>query len=202
MTEQIQDNIEDLRSDNTKVRVTQFNRDEYMREYYVINKDKIKKQQSAYAREYYKRNREKAAQRYKDNLTKIKDYQKQYQKANRQRFKTQYNERYKNDELFRVKAKLRASVCHSFKRIKLQKITYTEKLLGCTWQQAKEHLESLFLPGMTWENHGKWHIDHKIPIKTAATAEEVAKLCHISNLQPLWALDNLLKGCSIDYSAE
>lgn len=193
MTEQIQDKVGEYCSEK-KQRLKEYNR-----LYHASNKEKNKKQRSDYAREYYKRNKIKASKRYQNNITKIKVYQKQYQKANRQKFKEQYNKSYKNDELFRAKAKLRASVCHSFKRIKLQKITHTEKLLGCSWQQAKEHLESLFQPGMTWGNHGEWHIDHIIPIATATTAEDVAKLCHISNLQPLWAVDNLLKGCKVDY---
>ena len=58
------------------------------------------------------------------------------------------------------------------------------------------HLESKFTDGMSWDNHTThgWHIDHIIPLSSAKTLEEVEKLCHFSNLQPLWAIDNLLKG--------
>ena len=47
---------------------------------------------------------------------------------------------------------------------------------------------------MSWENHGEWHIDHKKPLASAKTEEELKKLCHYTNLQPLWALDNIRKG--------
>lgn len=47
---------------------------------------------------------------------------------------------------------------------------------------------------MTWDNYGKWHIDHIVPLVSAKTEEEMYKLCHYTNLQPLWALDNIKKG--------
>jgi len=52
---------------------------------------------------------------------------------------------------------------------------------------------------MNWKNHGKfgWHIDHIIPLSSAKTDEEVFKLCHYKNLQPLWAFENLSKGDKI-----
>ena len=50
---------------------------------------------------------------------------------------------------------------------------------------------------MNWDNHGEWHIDHKIPLSSAKTEKELIGLCHYTNLQPLWALDNLKKGNKI-----
>jgi hypothetical protein len=47
---------------------------------------------------------------------------------------------------------------------------------------------------MTWDNQGKWHIDHIIPLSSGNTEEEIIKLCHYTNLQPLWAIDNMKKG--------
>ena len=76
---------------------------------------------------------------------------------------------------------------------------YTKKsrayeILGAEWDFVKNYIESMFKEGMTWENHGEWHIDHIIPISSGKTEDEVIKLCHYSNLQPLWAEENLLKG--------
>ena len=67
--------------------------------------------------------------------------------------------------------------------------------LGCTIQELKVHLEKLFKPGMTWENYGEWHIDHKYPLSKAdlTDREQLLKVCHYTNLQPLWKLDNLKK---------
>jgi len=59
---------------------------------------------------------------------------------------------------------------------------------------CKTYLEKKFVSGMTWENHGDWHIDHVIPLASAINEQEMLKLCHYTNLQPLWAKDNLSKG--------
>lgn len=70
--------------------------------------------------------------------------------------------------------------------------------LGCTIPELKAYLESKFQPGMTWENYSfkGWHIDHVVPLSRfdLTKLEEVKKACHYSNLQPLWAEDNLSKG--------
>ena len=72
-------------------------------------------------------------------------------------------------------------------------------VLGCSPEYLKEHLEKQFSQGMSWDNYGfyGWHIDHKIPLSSAKTEEEVYQLCHYTNLQPLWAKDNLSKGGKI-----
>jgi hypothetical protein len=56
------------------------------------------------------------------------------------------------------------------------------------------HLQSNFKEGMTLENHGEWHIDHIKPCALATSPEELAALFHYTNLQPLWASENLSKG--------
>jgi hypothetical protein len=70
----------------------------------------------------------------------------------------------------------------------------TFKWIGCSPEELKAHLESLFTEGMTWENYGKdgWHVDHIRPI-CSFTAEEWEQVNHYTNLQPLWAEDNLAK---------
>jgi len=64
-------------------------------------------------------------------------------------------------------------------------------------EQLKEHLEKQFDENMTWDNYGEWHIDHIIPLSSANTEEEMYKLCHYTNLQPLWAIDNIIKANTI-----
>jgi hypothetical protein len=71
-------------------------------------------------------------------------------------------------------------------------------LVGCSLEELQSHLENKFLPGMSWENHGKkgWHIDHIRPLSSFdLTKEEDQKSAlHYTNLQPLWWKDNLIKG--------
>lgn len=70
--------------------------------------------------------------------------------------------------------------------------------LGYTLDELKQHLEARFLPGMTWENYGQWHIDHKKPCALFDLSKPVdfAKCWALENLQPLWAEDNIKKGAS------
>ena len=79
----------------------------------------------------------------------------------------------------------------------LRKNNKTFEIIGCTPFELQKHLEEQFIDGMTWENYGQWHIDHIIPLSTANIEEEIYKLCYYTNLQPLWAIDNLKKGNKI-----
>jgi len=69
-------------------------------------------------------------------------------------------------------------------------------LLGCTPGELREHIERQFKPGMSWENRGQWHVDHRRPLAwfDMRDPEQRRQACHYTNLQPLWALDNLSKG--------
>lgn len=65
--------------------------------------------------------------------------------------------------------------------------------IGCSQEELIKHFESKFTEGMNWENQGEWHIDHIKPMDSATCEEDMYKLCHYTNLQPLWALDNIKK---------
>ena len=73
----------------------------------------------------------------------------------------------------------------------------TFEIIGCDGLFLKTHLESLFTSNMCWENYGEWHVDHIIPLSSSKNLNEFYKLCHYTNLQPLWAHDNLKKGSKI-----
>lgn len=79
-------------------------------------------------------------------------------------------------------------------------------LLGCTLEFLKTWLESKFKPGMTWENHGRfgWHIDHIRPCSSfdLSKPDEQAVCFHYTNLQPLWAYENLSKSDKVITSAK
>lgn len=74
----------------------------------------------------------------------------------------------------------------------------TFDIVGCSPEFLKEYLEKQFTEGMSWELMGHHiHIDHITPLSSASTEEELYKLCHYTNLQPLWAQENLSKGNKI-----
>lgn len=73
----------------------------------------------------------------------------------------------------------------------------SSKSIGCNADQLKAHLQSTFKEGMHWNNYGAWHVDHIIPLASARTVEELVRLNHWTNLQALWAEDNMKKGSTI-----
>jgi hypothetical protein len=95
--------------------------------------------------------------------------------------------------LYRFRKKISTNIRNSIVRQGYSKKSSACQILGDEWEVVYEYFNNLFLEGMSWENHGEWHIDHIIPISTAKSEEEIIKLSHYTNLQPLWAEDNLLK---------
>lgn len=108
-----------------------------------------------------------------------------------------YKQRYKEDSLFRIRKTLRNRTYEAISQKSFYKNSNLSQYLGCSVEFLKQHLESQFWPEMSWNNYGfgedKWHIDHIVPISSANTVEELYKLCHFTNLQPLWQPDNLKK---------
>ena len=109
---------------------------------------------------------------------------------NRSKYTLEYR---KNNIQSYISYKLNIKLLSAFKRN--SKKSSVPDLIGCSIKEAKEYIESKFLPGMSWDNWTKtgWHIDHIVPcIKFDLTKEEEQKRCfHYTNLQPLWAKDNL-----------
>jgi hypothetical protein len=136
-----------------------------------------------------------------------KEYNKQYHLDNKEKIKQYYlnnkekrnkteKERKKNDPLYKLRGSLRVRICGAVKAKGWIKNNSTQDILGCDYEIVRKHLEIQFIDGMCWDNHGiyGWHIDHITPLAKAETQEELYKLCHYTNLQPLWAADNLSKG--------
>jgi hypothetical protein len=111
------------------------------------------------------------------------------------------NKRYKEDLIYRLKKCLRIRVRMALKAKKWRRDNTLYKYLGCSLDQLKQHLEAQFTEGMTWENYGfgenKWTIDHVIPLSSAQNLEDMYKLCHFNNLQPLWYIENIRKSNNI-----
>jgi len=159
-----------------------------VKNYKEDNKEKLKENSKA----YYQENKDLLKQRTKKYREENKDYYTNYM--------NNYNkERKKNDEIFKFKHNIRCNILSSFKRgkNKFNKNTKTEDILGCTIDEFTNYIQSKFTKGMSLDNQGEWHLDHIIPLATANTEEDVIKLCHYTNFQPLWAYDNLSKGDKI-----
>jgi hypothetical protein len=91
----------------------------------------------------------------------------------------------------------RTLISGSFYRKGYTKKSRTYQILGCTFEEFKLHIEKQFTIGMNWENKGKWHLDHIYPISLAKDEEELIRLNHYTNFQPMWAIDNIKKSNKI-----
>jgi len=171
------------------------------KKYYADNREAI----LAYYREQRAANPEKKAEsdrQYRDaNREKINIRQAAYQRENWERIKGYQREywkrRAKQDPMCALKFLVRRRVLFAFSNHGYPKDSNTSEMLGCDYATLKHHLESQFTPGMTWANRGEWHVDHRIPLASARNESELIGLCHYTNLQPLWAKDNLSKGAKM-----
>lgn len=129
-----------------------------------------------------------------ENKDKVKiSRQLSYKKHGKRIAKEKY-EKIKSNPTEYLKVLVRRRIRGILNSKNIKKRLSSESIVGCSYSELKTHLESKFVDGMSWDNQGKWHIDHKIPLSSAKNEEEIYKLCHYSNLQPLWAIDNIKKG--------
>lgn len=164
---------------------------EYLKHYKEVNKEALKVKN----KKYRELNYDKIIKWKETN----KDYFKKYRQDNRLKANKYFKKRRDTDPVFRFKNNIRRLILHSFKRGKknFKKSDKTEVILGCKIEEFISYISLKFTEGMTLENHGNWHLDHIVPLATAKTEEDVIKLNHYTNLQPLWASDNLSKGSKI-----
>jgi hypothetical protein len=133
-----------------------------------------------------------ATKRYRlANPEKAKESRRKYYSRNFKReqsvHKIWHNNQIKTNPVYRCKCSIRSLIKMSIKGKGYNKNSKTQQILGCSFDQFKTYIESKFTKGMTWLNHGEWHIDHIKPLALAQSRGEVIKLCHYDNLQPLWA---------------
>lgn len=104
--------------------------------------------------------------------------------------------RYAESPLIRLRVFVRNSLNKAIRGQRVPRRGRSHEYLGCTWEELKAHLESQFQPGMNWENRGPrgWHIDHREPLANVKTESDLRRICHFSNLQPMWWRDNIVKG--------
>lgn len=169
------------------------------RKHYQENKERILTK----SKDYRNENKEKIAgyrSVYNDENREARSaYNKEHFQQNKERYLRARRERYRRDPSTRIAQSLRARIYAGLKGERKTKATAI--LLGCSFDELKEHIESKFKPGMGWDNYGinGWHIDHIKPCASfnLRNKEEQEECFHYTNLQPLWAEENMSKGASV-----
>lgn len=133
----------------------------------------------------------KVKQLTKHGLSRTKEYLRQ--KARRKYIKDKQNPK-KLMEL-RIKDLIRKSLTSR----KFRKNNKSYEILGCSYDEFRNHIEKQFTNGMNWEKFGEIHIDHIVPLATAKTIDDVIALNHFTNLRPMWAKDNIKKSDNIEF---
>jgi len=161
--------------------------------YYQSNRIQIIENKKKYQRdniEQYQKSQKISREKHKN---KYKDRKRKYD----QNYKSIKNQKrllkYKTDFIYKIECLMRSHIHRALKSRSFIKKNKTTIILGCSYDHFKQHLESLFEPWMTWDNHGLyngadnygWDIDHIIPISSASSEQDLIKLSHYTNLRPL-----------------
>ena len=189
---------------------------EYDRKRYAANRDKLLLRSKAYRAANLEEVRKSDRRRYLSDLTKRRATNQQSAKRNRAKnsarerewrkkntekvrgyYRKSVKKKYAKDDLFKLQQNMRTRISAVLSRSGSSKNCRTMDLVGCTASELRAHIEGKFLPGMTWSNkgHDGWHIDHIVPLSRfdLTDHEQQAAAFHYTNLQPLWAEDNLRK---------
>ena len=183
----------------------------WRKKYYKENQEKILEYAKIYTKEYYKKNKERIKANnklsgyrkkyYQINKVKIKKYSEKHKERRKKYIRIYQREKLRNDPVYRLNSHIRFAIWNSLKGNKNRHSW--EKLVGYDCQELKEHLEKQFRDGMTWENYGKWHLDHILPISlfnvTGIKSKGFKRCWALENLQPMWAKENLSKSNKLFY---
>ncbi len=165
------------------------------KKYHDVRKKNMLEEDKLKYKEYHTKYRE-------ENKISIREKIKEYNIKNRNIISKKYNiyikNRFNNDSLFKLTFNIRTLIRNSFYHNGYTKKSKTQEILGCSFEEFRTYLESNFESWMTWENRGLyngelnygWDIDHKIPLSSTKTEEELIKLNHYTNLQPLCSYVN------------
>ena len=181
------------------------------REYYLNNKEAIiskkdKEKEKEKSSKFYKENKieilKKMSESYFSNSDKFNERGREYYEKNKsnilERQKNQKREKRRLNPKMRTIDNLRRRTNSAIKEKGWTKNSRTREILGIDYCGLISYIESKLTKGMTMDRLGREiHIDHIIPLDSATTEEELVKLCHYTNLQPLWAKDNLTKSNKI-----
>ena len=217
---QKQDRLNNLEKRKEGARLSYYKKREENLQRAKVYYEKTKESKAEYDKRYREQNKLKIAEYKKqwalNNPDKVFEKQKEYRENNSDNLslkKSQYAK--KNRAKINAKASIYVKYrCDTDPLYKLTKNTRkmvsrymlgekskrTQEIVGCTFEELKTYIESQFTEGMSWDNYGidGWHVDHIKPLAVANSQEEIISLNHYTNLQPLWALDNLKKGATFD----
>ncbi len=172
--------------------------------YRAANKEVITERQRLYREKNKDSLREKKKRYREENKEKVRAHKREYYEANKatidEKKRLYVNKRRKEDISFRLRVVLRTRLSNFLRGIG-EKQGSAVKDLGCSIDELRFYLEGKFKDGMNWENYGiqGWHIDHIIPLAYFDLTDRAQFLeaCHYTNLQPLWAKENISKGAQI-----
>ena len=177
---------------------------EMHRKWYVKNKEKkiayLKERNSNLSEDEKLKAKQTNDKYYQDNRDKILAKRKGWTQREevREQIRDYQNEKRKKDVLYALAQNIRGSIGRALKLNKYSKKSRTYKILGCSFDELKVHLEKRFVGEMSWVNRGDWHIDHIIPSSSAKKEAELIALNYYINLQPMWKSENLSKGNNYD----
>ena len=154
--------------------------------YLAYHREQVKK--------WYRENPEEGKKRSNQNYWKHREQRLKHAKEYRQKYKDKILEADRKPQR-RIGKNLRSRIINALVRQDSVKSKRIRELIGTTIPELQKHLERQFKSGMTWENYGKWHVDHILPLASfdLTKSEEQEKAFHYTNLQPLWAKENLSK---------
>lgn len=171
---------------------------QYKHNYYLANKSQLLDKMRIWQLQHKEDVKVYKNKWYCENKERLLLKRKEYVILNQGRIYNKYKERLKSDIQFKLslylRTRLRQAIVNNYKS------GSAVRDLGCTINELKQYLESKFQDGMTWGNwgrgSGKWNIDHIIPLSQfdLSDREQFKKVCHYTNLQPLWFMDNMRKG--------
>ncbi len=162
---------------------------QYNKQYYLKNRAKFIENAVIYQKEHPEINK-----KARDKHRSTSEWRKKHNEYTKNKFNT--------DPIAKLSNNLRRRIRHVLKGNFKSGSAIND--LGCTVEFLRQHLESQFQPGMTWENYGmginKWTIDHIIPLSKVnlSNHDEFLKVNHYTNLQPMWYLDNIRKSNNLN----
>ena len=174
-----------------------------------ISGRKYKGGKSESDKRHYLKNREKRLQYFsdwqKDNRDRLNDYHQKWREKNidkHREYKRKYEKHRKDtDPLYKLISNFRTAIYQVLKESNVEKNGHYFDILGYTPEELINHLEKQFTEGMTWENYGEFHVDHKLPITSFDIQEmgdeEFMRCWCLDNLQPMWGEENIRKSNKI-----